>query len=447
VTWGVLRPRVILPAGSVEWPEVRARVVLRHELAHVRRGDWIMQMIAQTLRIVYWFNPVVWIACRRLRLESECACDDSVLSDDIKGHEYAEHLLDLARALNKPGQSWSAALTMSRPSTIERRFAAMLNPGLNRYPLTRFGMLSMVLIGLSVTFALSAASTATESPLALPAAMAPPQARAQTPTNTLPQTGTRWTVAPAQSQRGRERFEDRRNSALDRALFEIAGDGKVAEIEELLRAGANANALLLGDGTPLMEAAGEGHLDVVRLLLDRGADPNVVAPGDGSALISAAHEGHLDVVQLLLTRGADPNIAVPGDGAPLIAAASEGHLGVSRLLLDYRADPDIAVPGDGSPLIAASSEGHLDIVQLLLDRGAKIDQVVPGDENALIQASGEGHLDVVRLLVNRRADVNIRVWVEGYRERPGEWRTALSQARRKGYEDIARFLISVGARE
>jgi beta-lactamase regulating signal transducer with metallopeptidase domain len=103
VTWGAVSPKIILPARSAEWPEDRAGIVLRHELAHVRRRDWILHMFAQTLRIVFWFNPLVWIVCRRLRLESECACDDLVLTN-IQGHEYAAHLLDLARVLNRPGQ-------------------------------------------------------------------------------------------------------------------------------------------------------------------------------------------------------------------------------------------------------------------------------------------------------------------------------------------------------
>jgi ankyrin repeat protein len=429
VTWGAIRPRVVLPAGSDNWPEERVRIVLRHELAHIRRGDWIVQMMAQALRIVYWFNPLVWIACRRLRLESECACDDAVLSHGIEGHEYAEHLLDLARVLNKPGQSWSAALTMARTSTIERRFSAMLNPGLNRHPVTRFALLSMALIGLAITMSLSAASTplpiriesaaGRSTVAAAPVeAVAPAISPARQSTEPGPrqQISKRQVLAEAtQDLVSRERSERRGVRALDRALFEVAETGDVSDIEELLRAGANVNAAIIGDGTPLMAAAREGHLQAVRLLLDRGADPNIPVSGDGNALIVAASDGHVDVVQLLLDRGADPNAAVLGDGNALIMAAREGYANV---------------------------------VTLLLDRGANIDQIVPGDENALIGASAEGHLNVVRLLVSRRADVNARVWVEPNPWRPnGEWRTPLSEARRGGHQDVVQFLLSVGARE
>jgi beta-lactamase regulating signal transducer with metallopeptidase domain len=424
VTWGVIRPTVVLPAGSAEWPEERATIVLRHELAHIRRGDWVVQMIAQALRIACWFNPLVWIVCRHLRLESECACDDCVLSKEIKAHEYAQHLLDLARLLNRSGQAWSAALTMARPSTIERRFSAMLNPALNRYPVTRFALFSMAFVALVITLFLSAASTATpirsisenptppgpEKPVAsvgakperVPARVEPVASPISMPRQSIEQ------VSRATSQR-------RRASALDRALFEVAEDGDVSDIQELLRAGANVNSVIMGDGTPLMGASGKGHIEAVRLLLDHGADPNTPVSGDGNALIVGARHGHIDVVRLLLDRGADPNAAVLGDGNALIMAAREGHANV---------------------------------VTLLLDRGANIDQVVPGDENALIGASGAGHLNVVQLLVSRRADVNARVWVEATPWRPfGEWRSPLSEARKQRHQDIVQFLLSVGARD
>ena len=62
VTWGWLRPKVILPAGARDWTRDRMRVVLCHELAHIRRGDWAAQMTAELLRSIYWFNPLMWIA-------------------------------------------------------------------------------------------------------------------------------------------------------------------------------------------------------------------------------------------------------------------------------------------------------------------------------------------------------------------------------------------------
>ena len=137
VTWGLARPKVILPAAAAAWTDERARVVLSHELAHIRRGDWIVQLSAELLRAIYWFNPLLWLACRRLRLESEHACDDEVMSRGVEGTDYATHLIELARALNQRRHMWFPAPAMARPSSLERRVRAMLNVHHDRGSISR----------------------------------------------------------------------------------------------------------------------------------------------------------------------------------------------------------------------------------------------------------------------------------------------------------------------
>ena len=99
VTSGLWRPKIILPRGAAEWSADRIRVVLCHELSHVRRGDVMLQVLAGLVRAVYWFNPLVWVASCRLRHESERACDDDVLSLGVEGSAYATELLSIARML------------------------------------------------------------------------------------------------------------------------------------------------------------------------------------------------------------------------------------------------------------------------------------------------------------------------------------------------------------
>ncbi len=57
-----------------------------------------MLMLAELLRAVEWLNPLTWLAARRLRFESELACDDLVLASGVRAPEYADHLVDIARA-------------------------------------------------------------------------------------------------------------------------------------------------------------------------------------------------------------------------------------------------------------------------------------------------------------------------------------------------------------
>jgi TonB family protein len=137
VTWGLWHPRVLLPADSVNWSEDRKRAVLLHELAHIRRGDWIVQVVSQLACALYWFHPLFWIAQSRLCRESEHACDDVVLNLGMDGEAYASHLLEIARAARVPQRAWTPTVAMARPSHLERRFAALLNPEENRRGVTR----------------------------------------------------------------------------------------------------------------------------------------------------------------------------------------------------------------------------------------------------------------------------------------------------------------------
>ena len=164
VTWGAWRPRVLLPVGAEDWPVERMRVVLAHELAHVRRRDWLLQILAEIGRAVYWFHPLVWIGCDRLRRESECACDDAVLCSGVEVHAYAEHLLELARTLNRSLRPWSPALAMARPSNLEMRFTAMLNPSLNRRSVTGKTAFLTALAALCLIAPLAALNLPVQSP-------------------------------------------------------------------------------------------------------------------------------------------------------------------------------------------------------------------------------------------------------------------------------------------
>ena len=132
ITWGFLRPRVLMPGCASEWPDERKRIVLAHEFAHVRRGGWLFQILAEIACVIYWFNPLFWIARNRLDFESERACDDAVLNLGIDGQDYATHLVEIARALRKQGPAWLPALAMAKPFSLEARLVAILNSSVNR---------------------------------------------------------------------------------------------------------------------------------------------------------------------------------------------------------------------------------------------------------------------------------------------------------------------------
>jgi TonB family protein len=156
LTWGLFRPVIVLPSGVAQWSEDRRCMVLSHELAHIARHDWFLQICAELTRAIYWFHPLVWLAAARLRQESERASDDAVLRSGIAPSNYASQLLDLARTLENTGRVWSTALAIARPSNLERRFAAMLNPSINRSRLSPRTRLFIPFFALCLLFPLAA---------------------------------------------------------------------------------------------------------------------------------------------------------------------------------------------------------------------------------------------------------------------------------------------------
>jgi len=153
-TWGWRRPCVLLPAGCEQWSTDRIRVVLGHELAHIRRADWVVQISADLVRAAFWYNPLFWIACAQLRRSSEEACDNAVLDAGVPATDYATHLLDIARTC-RPSPALAALVPMARRSTLEWRIAAMLNDTLARTRPTRRALATAlaVIVGITLTTA------------------------------------------------------------------------------------------------------------------------------------------------------------------------------------------------------------------------------------------------------------------------------------------------------
>jgi hypothetical protein len=131
MTWGVLRPVIWLPIDAGSWTEDRRRAVLAHELAHVRRADALTQWVGHVATVLFWFNPLVWIAVRRLRDERERACDDAVIRLGTPSVRYADHLLDVARTAGRRPTAY-AAMAMARHSPFEGRMQAILDRSTSR---------------------------------------------------------------------------------------------------------------------------------------------------------------------------------------------------------------------------------------------------------------------------------------------------------------------------
>lgn len=322
---------IVMPSAATIWTSDALTHALRHELEHVRRGDWLLQLAARVACAIYWFHPLVWIAWRRFCLEAERACDDAVIGS-CAPDAYATQLVTLARSMRSPRAV--PALAMASRSRLAQRIDAILDKSQRRGRYSASSAAAVIAVMLALLIS----------------------------------------VAPARLIAAMVHDEMANRSPLGEALVKAAEAGNTQDVERLLKAGVDVNTIALGDGTALIGAARGGHGQLIDFLIDRGADPNLAAPGDGSPLIAAARAGHAGIVLQLLRAGAEIDKQVAGDENPLMQAAWNGHVDAVRVLLDNGADVNARAYEQGvlrTPLRLARRGGHEDVVRMLLEAGAR----------------------------------------------------------------------------
>ena len=153
LTGGIVRPVVLLPEQARHWDAVRRRLVLQHELVHVRRLDALRQLLTRLAVCAYWFHPLVWVASRMAMLAREQACDEEVIALGNLPSVYARHLLELSAGARSPG----AALAMIERPHLEKRLMAILE-------LRRRGASTMLGVATSLGMVIAALSVAAAQP-------------------------------------------------------------------------------------------------------------------------------------------------------------------------------------------------------------------------------------------------------------------------------------------
>lgn len=164
-TWGLVAPVVLLPTAGADWPEPQRRFALLHELAHVRRLDYLTMQIASLACAVHWYNPLVWLAAVQARKLQEQACDDVVLNAGETPSDYAQFLVGIAGA-RRLSLEIPAAVGMVLRSQLHGRVTAILDATRARGPLSRVALL-IALAPLAGLVILLAAVSAVASPVTL----------------------------------------------------------------------------------------------------------------------------------------------------------------------------------------------------------------------------------------------------------------------------------------
>lgn len=152
LTWGIMRPVILLPEAATAWSQAKLEAALRHELGHVRHFDALTRLLISAVCALQWPNVLIWFAAKSWRTAQEQACDDLVVSAGASSENYALQLLEAARAVQSFGLKNAPVLAMARVSTLETRVTAIMDekrerraPGGRMF--ISIGLLSMAVLG------------------------------------------------------------------------------------------------------------------------------------------------------------------------------------------------------------------------------------------------------------------------------------------------------------
>lgn len=153
--FGLRRPTIVLPDEARSWDDEQLDAILRHELAHVARGDYALLLAGELVRVLYWFNPAVWFALAAMRRSQDAACDDVVLSGGVPAVQYARHLVAVARSTLLRGTIPRAALPLSGGPVLRDRVGAILARGSDRRSVSRVAVrwCAAAAVGVAATLA------------------------------------------------------------------------------------------------------------------------------------------------------------------------------------------------------------------------------------------------------------------------------------------------------
>ena len=124
ITFGWRRPVVIVPPSVLEMPLHVQEAIAYHELLHVRRRDWLFEVLEEAVRTAFWFHPAMWWLIGRIQLSREQVVDSAAVGLTDSKERYVDALLLVA--LNKSRVSLAPAPLFLRRSLLRQRVAQIL---------------------------------------------------------------------------------------------------------------------------------------------------------------------------------------------------------------------------------------------------------------------------------------------------------------------------------
>ena len=408
---GWLKPVVLLPQqlfNSLTETEIYA--VLAHEMAHIRREDFIVNLVQTLLCNIFFFHPGVWWMSNRIDEEREHCCDDLAVAATGPATSYAKTLINVSKIqLNRHGNtSLAMALSGKRKKggfsdRIRRLFTVSNGAGTYREGFaTACILISALLIGAVATGRTvhdnESSSNEDKTEMKLESDIKLETDMSLQTDLSLKQEKSIDDIPTFEYNGRSDDNEERSISTIDTIpLNETEDFIYIPEISQVVK---NNNKPVAAPAAPVSPVNPQAFQRVDTYYSDTTTDTNI------DVLMMAIENGELGKVIKLSNAGFDIDGVGSTGFTPLMAAVSENEYEIVDFLIEHGADVNQNING-WSPLIEAADEGSLESMKLLLEAGADVNFFWSfGSPTAMTMAASEGHLECLKLLVKYGADIN-----------------------------------------
>lgn len=349
---GWLRPVILLPVSLMLGltPQM-IEAVLAHELAHIRRHDYLVNLLQTAGETILFYHPAVWWVGKKIRQERENCCDDLAVAACGDALMYARALTAL-EAIRCASPRLAVAATAGSLLARIRRLVEVRRPAGSPATTWLPGLIAVLTLG------------------------------------------ALWATRPI--------LTDHRADA----VTSYAAIGPAVPVQTDLFE-AKATEMVAQAASPDNPPA---HRTSLPAMSPVKSSPDEMTPGQ--MFRKATKDGDLQTIETLLSLGFDPNAPVDGHGfKPLWYAISSGHAEVVELLLGAHADPNAKPSNDpfsATPLRLALQNDNMRIAQDLVLSGARVDTKGNDGRTALYYEVRHAHLDAIQFLLDRGADLNVR---------------------------------------
>lgn len=150
MTYGIWKPVILVPAALFfQLSPVQLEAIIAHELAHIKRHDYLINLLQSFLEVVFFFHPIFWWINKTIHEQRENACDDLAIKMGIAPKDLAFGLANVLNYANNPIPEMAMAAAKTSNPTLDRikRIMGIKTSTSQPTTLTSFTMMFTLLIG------------------------------------------------------------------------------------------------------------------------------------------------------------------------------------------------------------------------------------------------------------------------------------------------------------